>query len=105
VPVLRAGNDPLLFATGIMTAVTVMGFRLTVEHVVRVATLIAAMLAGLFSSFLFERLRPKGGEPPALGQDNESGLAQRTVFSSSYRPPACVQRNLRVGISKSSRPD
>jgi hypothetical protein len=35
----------------------------TLEHAVRIATLVIAMLAGVFSSFLFERLKPKGSDP------------------------------------------
>jgi hypothetical protein len=41
----------------------------TLEHAARIAALVIAMLAGVFSSFLFERLRPKGSDPTKIGAE------------------------------------
>jgi protein-S-isoprenylcysteine O-methyltransferase Ste14 len=37
------------------------------EHAMRIATLVVAMLAGVFSSFMFERLRQRGNDPINIG--------------------------------------
>jgi hypothetical protein len=69
------------------------------EHAVRIATLVIAMLAGVFSSFLFERLKPRGNEPIAIGAELAAVLHSGQFFIAVIVAPL-VFNGIYVSVSQ-----
>lgn len=69
------------------------------EHGVRIATLVLAMLAGVFSSFLFERLRPKGDAPIALRAELSAVFHSAQFFAAVIVAPL-VFNGIYVSVSQ-----
>jgi len=71
----------------------------TLEHAVRIATLVIAMIAGVFSSFLFERLRPKGSDQIKIGSELRAVL-QSSQFIAAVIVAPLVFNGIYVSVSQ-----
>jgi DMSO/TMAO reductase YedYZ heme-binding membrane subunit len=102
-----------LFAISLMVLVTAVAFVWTTnrsllaapaqqsqfEQAVRVATLVLAMLAGVLSSFLFERLKPKGTAPVAIGTELSAVFHSAQFFAAVIVAPL-VFNGIYVSVSQ-----